>query len=259
MGGSPTQSENPSFAPMMKTEIMEKVTLPDGSTYTKGGEMPYYGDKYPMAVPSNRKEPLRNMEYIKQEQARREAVKNIPEYTAVTSAPSAVEDLSLIDKFAREYGGKIPDNIAKHAKTGAQLTPEQRKKMMDSIAEKQKTKSSQSNGLHGFFDDQSLMEGVEPPQGRAKSGVQGDFGKSLSDLDLIDQFARKVGASGTNSSQIADRMKKGGTLTDQERKQISNLLSTTSASQGISPNSFGRDSSKPTILSEEAIDIGLGK
>ena len=183
MGGSPTQSENPSFAPMMKTEIMEKVTLPDGSTYTGGGEMPYYGDKYPMAVPSNGKEPLRNMEYIKQEQARREAVKNIPEYTAVTSAPNAVEDLALIDKFAREYGGKIPDNIAKLAKTGAQLTPEQRKKMMDSITAKQKTKSSQSNGLHGFFDDQSLMEGVEPPQGtKEKYNREAKSGEYLNEI-----------------------------------------------------------------------------
>jgi hypothetical protein len=97
---------------------------------------------------------------------------------------------------------------------------------------------------------------LETKSALAKSGFKGDLGKSLSDLDLLDQWARKVG---TNAPQVSERLKTGGKLTDQERKQITDLLVTPSASQGASPNSFGRDSSKPTIQSQEAIDSGLGK
>jgi hypothetical protein len=87
MGGSPTLQQAETMQPMMRKEIMEEVKLPDGSTYIGGGDLPYYGDKYPMAVPSNGKEPLRNMEYIKQEKAIKESVKNLPEYMAVTPPP----------------------------------------------------------------------------------------------------------------------------------------------------------------------------
>jgi hypothetical protein len=79
MGGAntnPQQQGQYETAQMMKR--MEPMNAP---------EMPYYGDAKPMAVPSNGKEPLRNMEYIKQEQALKESVKNLPEYTAVTPAP----------------------------------------------------------------------------------------------------------------------------------------------------------------------------
>ena len=70
MGGSPTQTE-PRYetATMMRNDIMQKITNPDGSVEIRGGDLPYAGDKYPMVVPSNYKEPLRNMEYIKKEQA----------------------------------------------------------------------------------------------------------------------------------------------------------------------------------------------
>ena len=68
MGGSPTQQTEIQY-PMMRKDIMQRIIHNDGSIETRGGDIPYYGDKYPMVVPSNYKEPLRNMEYIKKEQS----------------------------------------------------------------------------------------------------------------------------------------------------------------------------------------------
>jgi hypothetical protein len=79
MGGANT---NPQQQGQYETSQMMKRIEPINTP-----EMPYYGDAKPMAIPSNGKEPIRNMEYIKQEKALRESVRNLPEYTAVTPPP----------------------------------------------------------------------------------------------------------------------------------------------------------------------------
>jgi hypothetical protein len=109
MGGAPTEQQQ-TLRPMMRNDIMQEVKLADGSTYIGGGDLPYYGDKYPMAVPSNGEEPLRNMEYIRQEEALKKSVKDLPEYTSVAPAPlPAAKPIANEGRYMNSATADYPD------------------------------------------------------------------------------------------------------------------------------------------------------
>ena len=79
---------------MLAKDTIEEISLPDGTKYVGGGEMPYYGDEKPMVVPKNNQEPLRNVEYI-----RAESEKPLSETEKMTKQNEGV----LYEQFSTEF------------------------------------------------------------------------------------------------------------------------------------------------------------
>lgn len=92
IANSPAVDKMSTEQSMMKKDIMQS-------------EMPYYGDTKPMVVPSNNKEPLRNMAYVDKEKSTPLTEKEIADRQ---SEGKQLEELSI--DFANNDAGSASPN-----------------------------------------------------------------------------------------------------------------------------------------------------
>jgi hypothetical protein len=178
MGGANTQQ--PQMSQMMTKETMQEFTNPDGSKTIYGGDMPYYGDAKPMVVPSNNKEPLRNVEYLQPTQMK----PMLKEEKVTILDPSGKEEASYAQLEKQGMSGDFDQEVIGAVKDLGKIA---KKKLIDPAISAGKDAASMIfSGTNNVRYDRdaaaSEFKGVKAQSKPAKSDINVTADEAMRDL-----------------------------------------------------------------------------